>query len=58
LKPRQGFEADYFKIEGEMVLPTQQPGPVMQDLFATFGHTEFLIRQSIVPRDAAAFRSP
>jgi hypothetical protein len=49
LKPRQGFEADYFKIEDEMVLLTQQPGPVMQDFFATFGHTEFLIRQSIVP---------
>jgi hypothetical protein len=27
LKPRQGFEADYFKIEDEMVLLTQQPGP-------------------------------
>jgi hypothetical protein len=49
LKPRQGFEADYFKIEDEMVLLTQRPGPIMQDFFATFGYTEFLIRQSIVP---------
>jgi hypothetical protein len=49
LKPREGFEADYFKIEDEMVLLTQQPGPVMRDFFTTFGMTEFLIRQSIVP---------
>jgi hypothetical protein len=49
LKPREGCEADYFKIEDEMVLLTQRPGPVMQDFFATFGNTEFLIRQSIVP---------
>ncbi|MBR0693596.1 serine protease [Bradyrhizobium lablabi] len=32
-----------------MVLLTQQPGPVIRDFFTTFGHTEFLIRQSIVP---------
>lgn len=49
LKPRKGFEADFFKIEDEMVLLTQQPGPVMRDFFSTFGSTEFLIRQSIVP---------
>jgi hypothetical protein len=49
LKPRQGFEADYFKIEDEMVLLTDRPGPVMRDFFASFVHTEFLIRQSIVP---------
>lgn len=49
LKPREGFEADYFKIKDEMVLLTEQPGPVMRDVFTTFGHTEFIIRQSIVP---------
>jgi hypothetical protein len=49
LKPREGFEADYFKIKNEMILLTQQPGQVMRDFFATFGYTEFLIRQSIVP---------
>ena len=32
-----------------MVLLTQQPGAVTRDFFATFGLTEFLIRQSIVP---------
>src|ERR1700677_4249431 len=49
LNPREGSEADYFKIKDETVLLTQQPGPVMRDLFATFGSTEFIIRQSIVP---------
>lgn len=49
LKPREGFEVDYFKIKDEVVLLTERPGPVMQDFFATFGLTEFLIRQSIVP---------
>lgn len=49
LKPREGFEADYFRIKNEVILLTQQPGPVMRDFFTTFGHTEFLIRQSIVP---------
>lgn len=28
---------------------TENPGPVMENLFATFGTTEFLVRQSIVP---------
>jgi hypothetical protein len=49
LKPRDGFEADYFKIKDEMVMLTDRPGPVMRDFFASFGLTEFLIRQSIVP---------
>lgn len=49
LKARNGFDANYFKIKDEMVLLTEQPGPVMQDFFSSFGFTEFLIRQSIVP---------
>lgn len=49
LKPRKGCTKDYFKIENEMTLMTQTPGPIMNNLFATFGTTEFLVRQSIVP---------
>ena len=49
LKPRKGFVDDYFKIENEVTLMTQSPGPIMNNLFATFGTTEFLVRQSIVP---------
>src|SRR5690606_12627065 len=40
---------DYFKIENEMNLMTQRPGFIMDNLFASFGMTEFLARQSIVP---------
>jgi hypothetical protein len=49
LKPREGFSKDYFKIEDEVNLMTQSPGQIMNNLFATFGTTEFLVRQSIVP---------
>ncbi len=49
LKPREGFAKDYFKIKDEMVLLTQQPGHVINSLFASFGMTDFLVRQSIVP---------
>ena len=49
LKPREGFTSDYFKIENEINLMTQSPGAIMDNLFATFGTTEFLVRQSIVP---------
>ena len=49
MKPREGFGKDYFKIKNEVNLLTQQPGPVFENLFSTFGTTEFLVRQSIVP---------
>lgn len=49
LKPREGFSKDYFKIKNEVNLMTQSPGLIMNNLFATFGTTEFLVRQSIVP---------
>jgi len=49
LKPRKGFSKDYFKIENEVNLMTQRPGHIMNNLFATFGTTEFLVRQCIVP---------
>jgi hypothetical protein len=49
LNPREGFEADYFKIKDEMVLLTETPGAIFENIFSTFGFTEFLVRQSIVP---------
>ncbi|MEP6786494.1 MAG: trypsin-like peptidase domain-containing protein [Sphingomonadales bacterium] len=49
LKPRKGCAKDYFKIENELSLLTEQPGPLGNNLFTSFGSTEFLIRQSIVP---------
>jgi S1-C subfamily serine protease len=49
LKPREGFSADYFKIKSELVLLTERPGAVFENIFSSFGMTEFLLRQSIVP---------
>ena len=49
LKPREGFSRDYFKIKSEIDLLTERPGPIMNSFFTTFGTTEFLVRQSIVP---------
>lgn len=49
LKPQKGFTKDYFKIENELELLTQSPGLIMNNLFASFGTTEFIMRQSIVP---------
>jgi hypothetical protein len=49
LKPREGFSKNYYKIENDVNLMTQKPGPIMNNFFATFGTTEFLVRQSIVP---------
>ena len=49
LKPREGCQKDYFKIENEINLMTKSPGFILDNLFASFGMTEFLVRQSIVP---------
>lgn len=49
LKPREGFSSTYFKVKDELLLLTQRPGPVFDSLFSSFGMTEFLLRQSIVP---------
>jgi len=49
LEPREGFEHHYFKIKPEIALLTRRPGPVFNNLFSTFGTTEFLLRQSVVP---------
>ena len=54
LKPRMGFSVDYFKIENELRFLTDRPGAVMNNFFDTFGNTEFLVRQSIVPMVAWA----
>ena len=49
LKPREGYGKDYFQIKDEMTLMTQNPGHIMENFFSTFGGSEFLVRQSIVP---------
>jgi hypothetical protein len=49
LKPRVGFDARYFKVKNDVNLLTSHPGKIFENVFATFGTTEFLVRQSIVP---------
>ncbi|HWT42421.1 MAG TPA: serine protease [Sphingopyxis sp.] len=49
LKPREGCTNKYFKLKDELSLLTNRPGSIMDNLFASFGSTEFLVRQSIVP---------
>jgi len=47
LKPKAGFESDYFAFESSLELMT--PTPPHADLFSAFGSTDFLVKQSIVP---------
>lgn len=49
LKPRDGFNQYFFKIADELEMLTSTPGDIMSNIFSTFGSTEFLVRQSIVP---------
>jgi S1-C subfamily serine protease len=49
LAPRAGFDNRYFKIKNDINILTSHPGPVFQNVIATFGTSEFLVRQSVVP---------
>ncbi|MEZ5945810.1 serine protease [Hyphomonas sp.] len=49
LKPREGFATEFFRIKSEIELLSDRPGSSSSDFFSSFGTTEFLLRQSIVP---------
>lgn len=50
LKPRSGFGADYFAFDSQMELMTTHPATrSVHELFTSFGPTDFLLKQSIVP---------
>lgn len=50
LKPQNGFDTDFFKFESEMELIPQTPGSRnIHELFSSFGSTNFLMKQSILP---------
>lgn len=49
LKPKDGFASDFFPFESGLELMTQTPPQNLRDLFASFGSTDFLLKQSIVP---------
>jgi len=50
LTPKEGQEGDYFAFKGELELMTSTPaGLSLGELLRSFGSTDFLVKQSIVP---------
>src|SRR5437763_16180853 len=50
LKPKAGFQEDFFQIDSDVELMTSSPGGrSIHEVFASFGTTDFILRQSIVP---------
>jgi S1-C subfamily serine protease len=50
LKPRAGFDSDFFPFQSQLELLTSHlAGSSIPDLLSSFGPTEFLMKQSILP---------
>jgi len=50
LKPSAGYTTEYFAIDPQFEVMTHSPGRVdFQELIQSFGFTDFLLQQSIVP---------
>lgn len=49
LKPKAGFEKDYFMFESSFELMTETPSANLHEMFASFGTANFLMKQSVVP---------
>ena len=49
LHRRPGFEEDYFTFESSMEQLTSTPSANLHEMFASFGPTDFLMKQSVVP---------
>jgi hypothetical protein len=49
LKPLPGSDPTFFRFESQLELMTQHPGPNLHDIFGSFGSTDFLLKQSILP---------
>lgn len=50
LTPRAGFDPEFFAFESHLELMTSHPsGGTIQDLLSSFGPTDFLLKQSILP---------
>jgi hypothetical protein len=49
LKPKAGHDADFFAFDSKMEMLTTTPPTNQGDMFASFGPTDFLMKQSIVP---------
>jgi hypothetical protein len=49
LKPRPGFGSNYFVFESGIELMTHTPSQNIHEALASFGPTDFLMKQSVVP---------
>lgn len=49
LKPQAGADPKFFKYESQMELLTNHPRGTIQDVLSSFGPTDFLMKQSILP---------
>jgi hypothetical protein len=50
LKPKEGYSFDYYAIESQMELMTNRPpGGSIMEMLASFGPTDSLLKQSILP---------
>src|SRR5688572_17436443 len=49
LKPQAGADSKFFRYESQMELLTDRPRGTIQDIFSSFGPTDFLMKQSILP---------
>ena len=49
LKPRPGSDPTFFRFESQMELMTERPRPNIHDILGSFGSTDFLLGQSILP---------
>jgi hypothetical protein len=49
LRPREGFDAKFFKFKNETSLLTSTPPKNIHDAFSGFGQTDFFLKQSILP---------
>jgi hypothetical protein len=49
LKPTPGCDNDYFTFESSVELMTTTPSRNIHEVFASFGSTDFLMQQSILP---------
>jgi hypothetical protein len=49
LKPQAGADPKFFRYESQMALLTNRPRGTIEDILSSFGPTDFLMKQSILP---------
>jgi len=49
LEPKPGSDPDFYEVESDLALMTNSPRGSIHEVFASFGPTDFLLKQSILP---------